>query len=87
MTLMPVDPKSIPILSARHSHMKAIKVIEEFMNSGHEAVELKFEPGEYASAASVQSTYHRAIKRGRYNCVVLTRQGRTYLIKGGIFND
>lgn len=87
MTLTPVDPKSIPMLSARHSYMKAIKVIEEFMNSGHEAVELKFEPGEYASAASVQSTYRRAIKRGRYNCVVLTRQGKAYLIKGGIFND
>ena len=87
MTLVPVDLKDIPMLSMRHSHCKAMKTIEEFMRSGHEAVQLKYDTKEYASVNSVQSTYRRAIRKLHVDCVMMTRQGKVYLIKGGVFND
>ena len=87
MTLVPVNPKTIPMLSMRHSHCKAMRIIEEFMRSEHEAVQLKYDTKEYASVNSVQSTYRRAIRKLHVDCAVLTRQGKVYLIKGGVFND
>lgn len=87
MTLVPVDPKDIPMLSMRHAHCKAMRTIEEFMRSEHEAVQLKYDAKEYASVASAQSTYKKAIRKLHTDCVVLTRQGKVYLIKGGVFND
>lgn len=86
MTLVPVDPKDIPMLYTRHAHCKAMKTIEEFMRSEHEAVQLRYDTKEYANVASVQSTYSRAIRRLHVDCAVLTRQGKVYLIKGGVFN-
>ena len=87
MTLVPVDPKIIPMISMRHSHCKVMRTIEEFMRSEHEAVQLKYDAKEYASVASVQSTYKKAIRKMHVNCVVISRQGKVYLIKGGVFND
>ena len=87
MTLVPVDPKTIPMLSVRHSHCKAMRTIEEFMRSEHEAVQLKYDTAEYASVSSVLSTYKRAIRKLHVDCVVMSRQGKVYLIKGGVFND
>ena len=87
MTLVPVDLKTIPMLSMRHSHCKAMRTIEEFMRSEHETVQLKYDTKEYASVSSVQSVYKRAIRKLHVDCVVLTRQGKVYLIKGGVFND
>lgn len=87
MTLVPVDLKDIPMLSTRHAHYKAIRTIEEFMKSEHEAVQLKYDTGEYSSVASVQSTYKKAVRKLHIDCVVLTRQGKVYLIKGGVFHD
>ncbi len=87
MTLVPVDPKTIPMPSMRHSHCKAMRTIEEFMRSEHEAVQLQYESNEYASVASIQSTYSKAIRKLHVDCVVMTRQGKVYLIKGGVFND
>lgn len=86
MTLVPVDPKDIPMFSARHAHCKAMRTIEEFMRSEHEAVQLKYGTEEYTSVASIQSTYSKAIRKLHVDCVVLTRQGKVYLIKGGVFN-
>lgn len=86
MTLVPVDLKDIPMLYMRHAHCKAMKTIEEFMKSGHEAVQLKYDTREYANVASAQSTYKKAIRKLHADCVVLTRQGKVYLIKGGVFN-
>lgn len=86
MTLVPVDPKDIPMFSARHAHCKAMRTIEEFMRSAHEAVQLKYGTEEYTSVASIQSTYSKAIRKLHVDCVVLTRQGKVYLIKGGVFN-
>lgn len=86
MTLVPVDPKDIPMFSARHAHCKAMRTIEEFMRSDHEAVQLKYGTEEYTSVASIQGTYSKAIRKLHVDCVVLTRQGKVYLIKGGVFN-
>ena len=86
MTLVPVDPKDIPMFSMRHAHCKAMRTIEEFMRSEHEAVQLKYDTEEYTSVASIQNTYSRAIRKLHVDCVVLTRQGKVYLIKGGVFN-
>ena len=86
MTLVPVDPRDIPMLSMRHAHCKAMRTIEEFMRSEHEAVQLQYDTREYSNAASVQSTYKNAIRKLHVDCVVLTRQGKVYLIKGGVFN-
>lgn len=87
MTLVPVDLKDIPMLFMRHAHCKVIRTIEEFMKSEHEAVQLKYDTEEYSSVASVQSTYKKAIRKLHIDCVVLARQGKVYLIKGGVFND
>ena len=87
MILVPVDPKNISIHTARHAYCKAMRNIEEFMRSEHEAVQLKYDTEEYASVASVQSTYKRAVSKLHVDCVVLTRRGKVYLIKGGVFND
>lgn len=87
MTLEPVTPQTISMLSMRHSHCKAMRIIEEFMRSEHEAVQLKYDTKEYVSVNSVQSTYRRAIRKLHVDCAVLTRQGKVYLIKGGVFND
>lgn len=87
MTLVPVDPRTIPMLSVKHSYCKAMRIIEEFMRSGHEAVQLKHDTEEYASVASAMSTYRKAIHKLHVDCVVLTRQGKVYLIKGEVFND
>lgn len=87
MTLVPVEPKDITMISTRHAHCKAMRVVEEFMRSEHEAVQLKYESNEYASVASIQSTYSKAIRKLHVDCVVMTRQGKVYLIKGGVFND
>ena len=86
MTLVPVDPKDIPMFSMRHAHCKAMRTIEEFMRSEHEAVQLKYDTEEYASVVSIQNTYSRAIRKLHVDCVVLTRQGKVYLIKGEVFN-
>lgn len=86
MTLVPVDPRDISMFSMRHAHCKAMRTIEEFMRSEHEAVQLKYDTEEYASVASIQNTYSRAIRKLHVDCVVLTRQGKVYLIKGGVFN-
>lgn len=87
MTLVPVDPKTISMPSTRHYHCKAMRTIEEFMRSEHEAVQLKYDTEEYASVASILSTYKKAIRRMNVDCVVMSRQGKVYLIKGGVFND
>ena len=87
MTLVPVDPKDIPMFSARHAHCKAMRTIEEFMRSEHKAVQLKYDAEEYASVASILSVYSRAVRRMNVDCVVMSRQGKVYLIKGGVFND
>lgn len=87
MTLVPVEPKTIPMFSGRRAHCKAMRIVEEFMRSDHEAVQLKYEPNEYASAANVQHTYKSAISRLHVDCVVMIRKGKVYLIKGAVFND
>ena len=81
MILVPVDPKNISIRTARHAYCKAMKIVEEFMKSEHEAVQLKFEPGEYSSVASVQSTYKRAVNKLCANCFAIVRRGKVYLVK------
>ena len=87
MTLVPVDLKDIPMLYMRHAHCKAMRIVEEFMRSEHEAVQLKYDAKEYASVDSVRSTYQKAIRKLHVDCVVMARQGKVYLIKGGVFND
>lgn len=87
MTLVPVEPKDITMTSTRHAHCKAMRIVEEFMRSEHEAVQLKYDAKEYASVDSIRSTYTKAIRKLHVDCVVMTRQVKAYLIKGGVFND
>lgn len=87
MTLVPVEPKDITMISTRHAHCKAMRIVEEFMRSEHEAVQLKYDAKEYASVDSIRSTYTRAIRKLHVDCVVVTRQGKVYLIKGEVFKD
>lgn len=87
MILVPVDPKNISIHATRHAHCKAMKIVEEFMKSEHEAVQLKFEPGEYRNVMSAQSTFIKAIRKMRVDCKATIRLGKLYLIKGGVNND
>lgn len=87
MTLVPVEPKDITMISTRHAHCKAMRIVEEFMRSEHEAVQLKCDSKEYASVDSIRSTYTKAIRKLHVDCVVMTRQGKAYLIKGGVFTD
>lgn len=84
MTLVPVKPEEIKCLDRRHTHYKAERIIEEFINSEHEAVELRWEPGEYASLPSAQSVYTKAVKRMHVNVYVIARNNKLYLLKGEV---
>ena len=86
MILVPVDPKAISVPSMRYARCKAMRVIEEFMQSDHEAVQLKYDDNEYANSSSALSTYKKAARKLRANCVVISRQGKVYLIKGRVFS-
>ena len=87
MILVPVDPKDIPMISTKYAHCKAMQIVEEFMKSEHDAVQLKYDAKEYTSANSAQNTYKKAIRKLHVDCVVMIRQGKVYLIKGAVFND
>ena len=87
MTLVPVEPKDITMISTRHACCKAMRIVEEFMRSEHEAVQLKYDAKEYASVDSVRSTYTKAIRKLHVDCVVMARRGKVYLIKGEVFKD
>lgn len=87
MTLVPVKPEEIKCLDCRHTHYKATRIIEESINSEHEAVELRWEPGEYAGLPSAQSTYTKAVKRMHVNVYVIARNSKLYLLKEDIKND
>lgn len=87
MTLIPVETKSIPMLYTKRSRCKAMKVVEEFMRSEHEAVQLQYNDSDYTNVASALGTYRKAVVRLHVDCVVLCRQGKVYLIKGAVFNN
>lgn len=81
MEMVPVDPKVLRMHEQRRTFRKVMNSIEQFINSDHDAVELKWEPGEYTSAASVESCYIKAVKRMNVDCVVRMRQGKVYLMR------
>lgn len=81
MKLSPVDIKDIVSKASARSYRKAISLVEEFIQSGHDAVELVWEDGEYASPASVSSTYSKAVNVLKANCFVVIRNGRVYMVR------
>lgn len=81
MNMVPVDPKEIKVLASRRAHRKVMHAIEQFINSPYDAVELKWEPGEYVSAASVAASYSKAIRKMHVGCFACVRQDRVYLIR------
>ena len=81
MKLNPVDPVALHLPESRRSRNKITRAVEAFMESGHQAVELIWYPGEYRSAISVQSCYSKAITRMKANCFVRMVEGRVYLIR------
>lgn len=81
MKMNPVDSAALHLLEGRRSRNKITRAVEAFMESGHQAVELLWRPGEYSSAAAVQSCYIKAIARMKVNCFVRMVEGRIYLIR------
>lgn len=81
MKLNPVDPVALHLPESRRSRNKITRAIETFMESGYQAVELVWYPGEYSSACTVQSCYGKAIARMKANCFVRMVEGRVYLIR------
>lgn len=81
MKLNPVDPVALHLPESRRSRNKITRAIEAFMDSGHQAVELVWYPGEYSSACAVQSCYGKAIARMKANCFVRRVESRIYLIR------
>lgn len=81
MNMTPVDLAVLRLEEGRHAHCRVRDAIAEFMHSGHDAVELHWEPGEYASAASVQSVYSKRIKVMGAKCFAKYRRGHVYLVK------
>lgn len=81
MKMNPVDPVALHLAESRRSRNKITRAVEAFMESGHQAVELLWYPGEYRSASTVQSCYMRAIARMKANCFVRMVEGRVYLIR------
>ena len=81
MKLNPVDPVALHLPESRRSRKKITRAVEAFMESGHQAVELMWYPGEYSSAGTVQSCYGKAIARMKANCFVRMVEGRIYLIR------
>lgn len=87
MNLVPVDPNVITLSYHKHAYCKAVKIIESFMESSHEAVRMEPGEGEYASFNAMVTTYRKAIKLLHVDCIVCCRQRTMYLIKGGVVND
>lgn len=81
MNMTPIDPKSVRVYDSKWSRYKIVKAIESFMSSAYRAVELTWEPGEYANAVSVAASYSKAIKRMHSNCFICVRDGRVYIYK------
>lgn len=81
MKMSPVDPHALHLLERRGSRNKITRAIESFVESGHQAVELLWCPGEYSNAASVQACYSKAIARMKVNCFARMVKGRIYLIR------
>ena len=81
MTLSPVDVKDIVSNVSHRSYRKAMTLVEEFIKSEHDAVELIWEENEYASPASVSSTYSKAARALHANCFVVVRNGRVYMVR------
>lgn len=81
MEMVPVNPESIKMHELRRAHRKVMRAIEEFINSPHSAVELKWEPGEYASSTSVAASYGKAIRKMKASCFVCVRGGHVYMIR------
>lgn len=75
-----MDAKSLNI--DRHRHGKIMALIEEFLASENDVVELKWEAPEYVNVESATSTVAKSIRRGRYNCKVVRRGTHIYLMRG-----
>jgi hypothetical protein len=84
MKLTPVDIEEIKLLEKHHSHRKAQKVIEEFMNSGCAAMEVTYNEGEYKNPASCQSTLSKAVTSLKAACFLTLRDGRLYIVRRDI---
>lgn len=78
---MKLESVSQEVVNKLYKPGKLQTVLDEFMSSDALAVRCVMAPGEYANAASAQSSYHAAIKRLRYPIVARTFNGDMYLIK------
>lgn len=83
MKMVPVTAQNIADKASIRCYRKAINVVEEFIQSDNDAVELVWEPNEYSSVSSAYGTYSKAAKSMKANCLVFMRQGKVYMVKRG----
>ncbi len=78
---MKFESVSQEVVNKLYKPGKLQTVLDEFMRSDALAVRCVMAPGEYANAASAQSSYHAAIKRLHYPIAARVFNGDMYLIK------
>lgn len=81
MTLVPVDPVALVLKERRWAYRKAMRIVEEFVDSDHDAVELVWDANEYTNAASVSSCYAKAARKLHADVFVTTRGDKVYLVR------
>lgn len=78
---MKLERINLEIVNKLYKSTKLQTVLDEFMASDAIAVRCVFEPGEYSSTASAQSSYRNAIRRLGYPIAARVLKGDMYLIK------
>ena len=77
-------PPTDPFLTNRSYRPKtreAVRMIEEFRNSGRAVMEVIFTRYEYISAASCRSTFANTLNAMKlYHIRVMTKNGRVFLV-------
>jgi len=82
--LKPISKKEFERLSPRRSNYKL--VIQEFLNSNHDVMEIQIE-GTTTKPTTIYQSLKRHAKRKNYPFLVRRREGRIFLLKRHPINE
>ena len=82
MTIKEVAAKDLDYLKKKKGcRFKLQSLIENFVNSGLDAIEIIPDDGEYKNISSLNSTMTRACKRSGYKVKLIQRNHRVFLVR------
>ena len=65
----------------RRRKKKVMQAIDDFWKSDMQAATVDFNENEYKSIASAQSSFSKAAKKMKVGVIVMSRDGKLYLVK------